>query len=150
MRNGANRLGRLGMVLLLASLPGLALAQTYPRGIEPREVPDGTYKITLVQLSVGTYALVLEPSGGAPIRIFGGRRRGLTQTKAWAVNSIRTDLGSFFTGLVPGPGGVPAAFVLYPTNVAAAIEGNPSTGITLVFDERGGGGGGGGGGSRGG
>ena len=138
MKNGANRLSRLGMVLLLVSLPGLALAQSYPRGIDPREVPDGTYKITLVQLSVGTYALVLEPSGGPPVRIFGGRRRVLTQTKAWAVSSIRTDLGSFFTGLVPGPGGAPAAFVLYPTNVVAVIEANTPAGITLVFDERGG------------
>jgi hypothetical protein len=144
MRSGGKWIGRLGFALLLATLPGLALAQGLPRGIEPREIPDGTYKITLVQIPAGSYALVLEPAGAPPLRVFGGRRRTLTQTKEWAVNSIRIDLGTFFAGLVPGPGGAAAAYVLYPPTVTATIESSSAAGITLVFEDRGARGGGGG------
>ena len=143
MRRGLSWFGRLSLVLLLTSLPGLALAQTVPRGIEPREIPNGTYRISLVQLSTGSYGMVLEPATAPPVRIFGGRRRTLTQTNEWAINSIRTDLGAFLVGLVPGRGGAAAAYVLYPKNVAVEIEGSASAGITLVFEDRSGGAGGG-------
>jgi hypothetical protein len=122
--------------LLLAAPPGLALGQAFPRGIAAREIPDGTYRITLLRFPVGDYALVLEPPGGPPVSVLGGPIRVLTQTKAWAINSMRIDAGSFFAGAVLGPRGSPVAYVLYPTSVEVRVAANAPTGVTLVIDDR--------------